>query len=67
MLVPHSEADIGSFGPHWGKKEHTVFVHVPLMTGTKVSRSLGILASEGNHVSYVQADGSENMSSVLTG
>ena len=40
---------------------------VPLMTGTEVSHDLGILASVGNPVSYVQADGNDNMSSVLTG
>ena len=65
--MPHLEADIGSSGPCWGKKEHTVSVHVPLMTGTEVSRSLGILASMGNLISYVQADGNGNISSVLTG
>ena len=40
---------------------------VPLMTGTEVSHDSGILASMGNLVSYVQADGNDNMSSVLTG
>ena len=39
---------------------------VPLMTGTKVSHNLGIFASVGNLVSYVQADGNDNMSLVLT-
>ena len=65
--MPHSEVDIGSSGPCWGKKEHTMFVHVPLMTGTVPSQNPGILAFEGNLASYVQADGSGNMSSVLTG
>ena len=41
-------------------------VHVPLMTGTEVSHSLRIPASTGNLVSYVQANGNENMSSTLT-
>ena len=40
---------------------------VPLMTGTEVSHDSGILASVGNPVSNVQADGNDNMSSVLTG
>ena len=65
--MPHSEASTGPSGPCWGKKEHTVSVHVPLMTGTEVSYSLGILASTGNLVSHVRVDGSGNMSSVLTG
>ena len=58
--MPHSEADTGSSSPHWGKKEHTVFVRVPLMTKTDVSRSPGIPASEGNPASYVQVDGNGN-------
>ena len=40
---------------------------VPLMTGTEVSHDFGILASVGNPVLYVQADGNDNMSSILTG
>ena len=40
---------------------------VPLMTGTEVSHDPGILASVGNPISCVQADGNDNMSSVLTG
>ena len=40
---------------------------VPLMTGTDVSHDPGILASVGNPVSCVQADGNDNMLSVLTG
>ena len=64
--MPNSEADTGSSGPCWGKKKHTAFVHVPLMTRTVSSQNLGILASEGNPASYVQADGNGNMSSVLT-
>ena len=35
----------------------------PLMTRTKVSCILGILASASNLVSHVRADGSNNMSS----
>ena len=40
---------------------------VPLMTETEVSHDSGILASVGNPVSYVQANGNDNMSSVLIG
>ena len=63
----HSKADTGSFGPHWGEKEHTASVHVPLMTGTVPSQNPGILGFEENLASYVQADGNGNMSSILTG
>ena len=65
--MPHSEADTGSSGPHWGKKEHIASVHVPPMIRTKVSCSPRIPASASNPASYVRADGSGNMSSVLTG
>ena len=40
--------------------------HVPLMTRTEVSRIPGILTSKGNPTSYVQVDGRNNMSYVLT-
>ena len=40
---------------------------VPSMTRTEVSHDLGILAFVGNPILYVQADGNDNMSSVLTG
>ena len=59
--------DTGSSNPHWGEQEQTMFVHVPLMTGTMPSQSPGILAYEGNPSSYIQVDGSNSMSSVLTG
>ena len=65
--MSHSEADIGSSSPLWGKKEHIASVHVPLMTGIMPSQNPRILASEGNPASYVQADGSGNISSVLIG
>ena len=42
-------------------------VHVPLMIGSVLSHNPGIPASEGNPASYVQADDSNNMSSVLSG
>ena len=64
--MQHPGTDTGSSGPHWGKKEHTVSVSVPLMTGTTLSQNLRILASKGNPVSYVQDDGNNNMSYVLT-
>ena len=40
---------------------------IPLMSGNAPSRNLGILASRGNTVSYVQADGYRSMSSALAG
>ena len=58
MLVPLARTG--------GEKEQTVSVHVPLMTGTVPSQNPRILASKGNPASYVQVDGSNNMSSVLT-
>ena len=65
--VQHPGTDIGSSGLYWGEKEQTLFMHVPLMTGTVLTQNPRILASEGNPASYVQADGNNNMSSVLTG
>ena len=61
----HPEIDTGLFDLHRGEKEQTVSTSVPLITRTEVSRIPGILASTGNHVSHVQADGSNNMSSAL--
>ena len=65
--MQHPKTNTGSSVPHWGEKEQIVFVHVPLMTGIVSSQNSGILASEGNLASYVQTDGSNNMSSVVTG
>ena len=65
--MQHPRTDTGSSGPHWGKKEQTIFVHVPLMIGIVLSYNLRILASEGNPALYVQADGSNKISSVLSG
>ena len=59
--------DTGSSNPHWGEKEHTASVHVPLITTTEVSRSLGIPAFAGNLISYVRVDGNGNMSLILIG
>ena len=42
-------------------------VHDPLMIGTVLSHNPRILASEGNPASYVQANGSNNMSLVMSG
>ena len=53
--------------PWWGKEEQTESVYVPLMTGTKVSHKFGILASEDNPASCVQADGNGNFSLALSG
>ena len=53
--------------PQWGEKEQIVSMHVPLMTWIVLSHNHGILAFEGNPSSYVQADGNNNMSSILTG
>ena len=44
-----------------------MFVHVPLLTGTVVSHNFGILSSEDNPVSCVQAGGNGNMSFALAG
>ena len=63
----HPGSDIGSLGPCWDNEEQTVSVQVPLTTGAVVSHNSGTPASKGNPASYVQADGSNNMSSVLTG
>ena len=65
--MQHAGTDIGSPGLCWGKDEQTATAHVPLMIGTVVSHNYGILVSEGNPASYVQADGNINVSSVLTG
>ena len=59
--MQHLETDTGPFGPHWGEKEQTVSLLVPLMTGTALSQNPGILAS------YVLAASSGNMSLVLPG
>ena len=67
MLVQHLGTDTSSLSPWWGREEHTMFVNVPLMTGTKVSYNSRIPASEGNTVSYVQAGGNGNMYFTLFG
>ena len=59
--------DTVSPDPWWDKEEQTVSVHVPLMTGTKVSHNFGIPASEDDPPSSVQADGNGNMAPTLVG
>ena len=61
------ETNIGSPSPWWRREEQNKSVHVPLMTGTRVSHNSGILASENNPVSRVQDGGIGNMSSTLAG
>ena len=67
MHVLYSEADTGSSGPCWGKKEQTVFECVSLMIMTMVSHYSGTFSFMGNPISCAQADENGNMSSVLTG
>ena len=59
--------DTGSSDPYWGAEEQIVSVPLPLMTGTVPAQNLEIHASAGNPISYAQADGNRNMSSVLAG
>ena len=65
--MQHPGTDIGSSGPCWGKKEQTASVHAPLMIGSVAPHNFKIPASEGNPVSSVQAGGSGNTLSALTG
>ena len=65
--MQHPEIDAGPFGPHWGEKEQTVYVPVPLMTGTAQSHNSRIPASMDNPVSCSQADANGSMSSALSG
>ena len=51
--MQHPGIGTGSPGPWWGRKEQIESVNVLLMTKTRVSQNSGILASEGNPVSYV--------------
>ena len=66
-LVQHPGTDTSSFDPYWGVEEQAVSAHVPLMTGIVPAQNPEIHASTGNPVSYAQADGNRNMSSVLAG
>ena len=59
--------DTGSSYPYRGKKEQTMFVRVPQMTGTVVSQHSRIPASRGNPVSSVQVGDNDSMSSAPSG
>ena len=65
--MPYSEADTVSFGPRWGKMKQIMSKYASLTTRTVVSHNSETSASVGNPVSYAQADGNGNMSSVITG
>ena len=65
--MPYSEANIGTSGPHWGKKEQTVLECASLTIGTVVSHNSGTSTFVGSPVSCAQADGNGNMSSILSG
>ena len=63
--MPHPETDTGPSVPHWGEKEQTVSVPIPLMNRTEVSHIPRIPVYARNLVLHVWADGNGNMSSVL--
>ena len=63
--MQHPVTDTGSSDPYWGVEEQTVSAPVPLMIGTASIQNPKIHASASNPVSYAQADGNRNMSSVL--
>ena len=65
MLVQHPGTDTGSSDPYWGVEEQIVSALVPLMIGNTSVQNPEIHAFAGNPVSYAQADGNRNMSSVL--
>ena len=65
--MQHPVTDTAFPGPWQGREKQNASVHVPLMIGTMVSHSSGILAFEGNLVSSVQVDGTGNTLSSLTG
>ena len=50
--MQYLETDTGPSSLHWGEKEQTVSVPVPLMTETALSHNSGIPASVDNPVSY---------------
>ena len=65
--MQHPGTDTISPGPCLGKEKQTAFAHVSLTTRVVVSYNSGIPASEGNPALYVQANGSNNMSSAPFG
>ena len=64
---PCPRIDTGSSCPCLDKEEQIASVCVPLTLETVVSHNSGILVSEGNLVSHVQAGDNGNTSSTLTG
>ena len=65
--MQYSETDISPSRLHWGENEQIMSAHVPLMTGTEVSRIPGIPASVDIPVSCAQANGNGSMSSTPSG
>ena len=63
--MQHPETDTGSPSPYQDKENGSMSMHVPLMIGTVMSHNPRIPTSKGNSVSYVQDDGSRNMSLAL--
>ena len=49
--MQHLRTDTGPSGLYWGEKEQTVYVPVPLMTGTVLSHNSGISDFVDNPVS----------------
>ena len=64
--MQHPRTDTGPSGSHWGEKEQSVSLPVPLIIGTTLFQNPGILAPKGNPTSHVRADDNGNMSAVLT-
>ena len=59
--------ETGSSDPYQSEKQQTKSAPVPLMTGIALAQNLGIHASVGSPVSYVQVAGNRSMSSALAG
>ena len=55
MQLP--ETDTGSSSLYWAVEEYTISSPVPPLTGTDLSRNLGIPISRGNPFSYIRAAG----------
>ena len=65
--MQHPRTDTIFLGLWWGREEQIASMHVPLMTGTRVSNNPRIPTSEGNLVSSVQASSIGSMLSALDG
>ena len=52
--------DTSSSGLYWAVEEYTVSSPVPPLTGTALSRNLGIPVSWGNPSSYIRAAGNSS-------